>query len=57
MKYIVFVIYEKHQIHITYYGVSTYMDDVVVSTWNYTVCSQHVSDKYMTIVHVTGVST
>ena len=49
MKYIV-VIYEVHQIHLTYYWVSAYMYDVVVSTWKYTVCSQHVTDWYMTIV-------
>ena len=56
MKYTVFVTYELHQIHITYYGVSTYINDVVIGTWKCTVCSQHVSDWYM-IVHVTDVST
>ena len=56
IKYIIVIIYEIHQIHITYYWVSTYINDVVVSTWKYTVCSQHVLD-YMTMVHVTGVST
>ena len=30
---------------------------MVISSWKYTVCSQHVSDWYMMIVHVTGVST
>ena len=32
MKYTVVVIYEMHQIHITYYGISTYINDVVIST-------------------------
>ena len=29
-KYTVVVIYEIHQIHMTYYGISTYINDVVV---------------------------
>ena len=32
IKYIFVVIYEKHKMHITYYGVSTHINDVVVST-------------------------
>ena len=32
MKYTVVVIYEIHQIHITYYGVSTYINNVVIGT-------------------------
>ena len=42
-KYTVAVIYEIHQIHITYYGISSYINDVVIVTLKYTVCSQHVS--------------
>ena len=32
MKYTVVVTYEIYQIHITYYGVSTYINDVVIGT-------------------------
>ena len=44
MKYTVAVIYAILQIYITYYGVSAYINDVVIVTLKYTVCSQHVLD-------------
>ena len=44
MKYTVIVTSEIHQIHLTYYGVSTHINYGVVSTWKYAVCSQHILD-------------
>ena len=32
MIHTVVVTYEIHQIHITYYGISTYINDVVIGT-------------------------
>ena len=40
--------YEIHQIHITYYWL-VHINIVVISTWIYAVCSQHVMNCWMEI--------
>ena len=43
MKYAVIYTYEIHQIHITYYWVSAYNNIVVISTWNYSRYTSHIT--------------